>query len=863
MRDSFKFAGLLVAVALLAVVIACLQEGPTPRPPRQVETSDERASSVARLDPKTEIAVTKTQSPTSVASVGAEKTPAEPSANSSQLRLVRKPEAAPAWAVRFGSEFWRSASSAAPASVPSSGGDLPVSPVRVGEALDRVTHAFTLDAVGVTARVKGDAYRASLDAAGLAFVPVVFGAEDSRSESTAHLRTRSAHRGTRSLLAADSPSRDWLVTGNTAQALLDSASGLVEHYEARCGGVEVTWIAPRLPAGEGDLVIEAELTGVQLNCQTASGLHYAGANGVTRVKVGSVLAVDTRGRSWPLSFQAVGELLRVVVPGELLALATFPLAMDPIISPEFGVDQPASGPSPCTRAVPSVAAHDSGYLVVWTHGKGDATTPGLYAARLDPAGNLLDPYDLLLSGTVGEQTACAVAANADVCLAVWTAPHGTSTTDWDILGARIRSDGTLLSTTPFAICNSAGAVRATPAVAANGTNFLAVWRDGRNTGIYRAVVTTNGSVSPLNGASVSSAANDQFTPAVASLGGNYLVVWQDYRQASLASYYSDIYGARVAGDGTLVDTAGIGICTRTHSQYHPAVAANGTNYLVVWEDYDLGGNDICGARVSADGAVLDAGAFVIAHATNNQARPALAANGEDSLVVWQDYRNSPTNNFEARIHGARVHGDGTVAEPDGVALCTGSGGQWSPALARHGNDFFVAWQDFRDNPGTVLAGIRGARVSATTNPVRPLDSPPGRFGDERTVVPFPPDAARPRSTRSRGSIHRADGWLAKENPRRRRASAVGQAATTRLGKRRRAGWCPANSHRLGCARRLRRSSRVHPERGRPNRAEAPLSGRGLRPTRTQPPKDGKDRSASGDGVWGLSGSARSVLSIRC
>ena len=210
------------------------------------------------------------------------------------------------------------------------------------------------------------------------------------------------------------------------------------------------------------------------------------------------------------------------------------------------------------------------------------------------------------------------------------------------------------------------------------------------------------------------------TPAVAALGTNYLVAWQDYRNASL-SYHSDIYAARVTGDGVLLDTNGIAVCTGTNSNYHPAVASNGTNFLVAWEGYDVGGNDILGARVGPNGLVLDTNGFMISHAANAQFNPAAAPIGGDFLVVWQDYRGSPTNDFEATIYGARVLGNGSVADPDGVAISSALGGQGTAAVGTHGSDAIVVWQDFRNNPGSTLADIYGAPVSAVSNLVAAPD----------------------------------------------------------------------------------------------------------------------------------------------
>jgi hypothetical protein len=154
---------------------------------------------------------------------------------------------------------------------------------------------------------------------------------------------------------------------------------------------------------------------------------------------------------------------------------------------------------------------------------------------------------------------------------------------------------------------------------------------------------------------------------VAFDGTNYLVVWDDWHQGS-GSFY-DIYGSRVSAGGSVLDPAGISISTAPHDQVDPAVAFDGTNYLVAWQDTrNNGPDDIYGARVSVGGSLLDPTGFAISTAGNEQWSPSLAFDGNNYFVTWMDHRSG--NSYG--IYGARVSVGGSVLDPDGIAISTAS-----------------------------------------------------------------------------------------------------------------------------------------------------------------------------------------------
>jgi len=127
------------------------------------------------------------------------------------------------------------------------------------------------------------------------------------------------------------------------------------------------------------------------------------------------------------------------------------------------------------------------------------------------------------------------------------------------------------------------------------------------------------------------APGDQEYPAVSFDGTNFLVVWQDWR-----SDYRGIYGARVTLAGAVLDPVGISISTVVEDQSHPAISFDGTNYLVVWQDLRSGDYDIYGARVSPAGTVLDD--FPVVTQEGNQSPSAVARGpGDQMFLVYQSW----------------------------------------------------------------------------------------------------------------------------------------------------------------------------------------------------------------------------------
>jgi hypothetical protein len=182
--------------------------------------------------------------------------------------------------------------------------------------------------------------------------------------------------------------------------------------------------------------------------------------------------------------------------------------------------------------------------------------------------------------------------------------------------------------------------------------------------------------------------------AVASNGVDYLVVWQDDRSAPASD--GDIFGVRVNEAGVVLDPADIAISTPGGLAREPAVASDGGGYLAVWADASGKTSAIRAARVDATGAVLDATGIELGPG----ASPVVASNGSDYLVLAA----------ASGLSASSVAKDGNVST-------LGSMSADVPASYRatsNGSDYLLAW----------TAGSKGILATRISAAGAPLDSPP-------------------------------------------------------------------------------------------------------------------------------------------
>jgi hypothetical protein len=389
---------------------------------------------------------------------------------------------------------------------------------------------------------------------------------------------------------------------------------------------------------------------------------------------------------------------------------------------------------------PAVAFDGVHSVVAWNDVRAGMADHSISAARVDGNGFVLDSQGIPVSNAASSQKLPDAAFGAADFLVVWGETRvGIS----DIYGVRLTPEGTVVDSAGIRI-SPPGGDQAFAALAHGLSNFLVVWEDGRfrERDVCGARVGYDGVVLDTTSVLISGSPWEQCAPVVGSDGTDFLVAWQDWRNSSY-----DIYCARVSQTGTVLDTAGVAVCTSSGDQVTPAMAYNGTDYLVLWQAQSVGIRDLYGARINRQGVVLDPDGFIVSAAAGDEEQPAAASDGDIFLVVWSDRRNGDRD-----IHGARVTGTGIVLDTAGIEICTAPGAQNYPAVEYDGADFLVVWQDERNGE----RDLYGARVT-----------PEGTILDTFTVTTQPGYQVDPVLAHNGGSkmLLAYSGWTSVEQER--------------------------------------------------------------------------------------------------
>jgi len=349
----------------------------------------------------------------------------------------------------------------------------------------------------------------------------------------------------------------------------------------------------------------------------------------------------------------------------------------------------------CTEAHfqyhPAVAFGGTNYLTVWTDER--ANNPDVYGQLIDPDGQTIGGNFAVCTQSASQYNP-AVGSSPTNHLIVWEDNRNGNS---DIYGQLVDKNGSPVGMN-FPICDQTHD-QYHPAVAFGNSMYLVVWRDNRSGAwdIYGLLISIAGGSFGTEFV-ICGNPNGQDHPAVAFDGGKFLVVWTDWRNSN-----RDIYGQYVGEFGGLLQNNMI-VTLDGHHQYKPAIAFDGTNYLVAWIDERDGNTAVYGQWIWAGGASLIQNFPICSDAHNqNQYSPAVAFNGSKHLVVWQDYRSDTYEDIYGQVIGSNGYPIG-----GNFPVCNNERNQYAPKMASNGSKFLIVWHDFRNNQPDIYGRLMAA-----------------------------------------------------------------------------------------------------------------------------------------------------------
>ncbi|MCC6877615.1 MAG: hypothetical protein IT378_25125 [Sandaracinaceae bacterium] len=307
---------------------------------------------------------------------------------------------------------------------------------------------------------------------------------------------------------------------------------------------------------------------------------------------------------------------------------------------------------------PAVASGESSHLVAWND-----RAAGLSAAILDDGG--LHRGGATWGRPTNQELSPSAAYNGEVLAAVWadTRSHDDPPPDWTttptgVYAVRVDPLATTIEDAPAIEIATDPRGVLDPRIAPEAGGFVVVWAtkrvdDASTAEIVAARLGNDGAI--VEGpTTIASGPRLVQAPSVAVRDDGYLIVWED----ALDPARFQILAARV--DRSLVASEPFALSSADRSSVRPVATAAGEGFLVAWASCDpsAGGvcfyqvdgdrcrSDILGARIAADGTVLDPGGSPIAAEAHCEMSPAIASREGRTFLAWQDGRNFRSTHYD-------------------------------------------------------------------------------------------------------------------------------------------------------------------------------------------------------------------------
>ncbi len=293
-----------------------------------------------------------------------------------------------------------------------------------------------------------------------------------------------------------------------------------------------------------------------------------------------------------------------------------------------------------------------------------------------------------------------------------------------ILGKRVDKQGNTIA--EFIIEFDAVRDNAQPTVTYDRSHdrYLVAWvrdfsGDGTDWDVYGRIIPWQGPTGAFLKFPIATPQSKQWSPrsVYAVPAGEFLVTWWTEGSGGVNSFIS---AQRVGPDGSLLG-GNLAVSSGPEERTSPDVAYNAARneYLIVFQQANVGGWDVQGVRIGGSGGgILGGGDFAIANGSDWESAPRVAGsfdNGNWAVAWHRDFSAGHKSTFARRVW---VNGGGAVEMATVVTVRhTTLDDQYPDIEARpNSSEFLVTWEE--EYIGG-LFGI-GARTLDTSNSLGPL-----------------------------------------------------------------------------------------------------------------------------------------------
>lgn len=375
----------------------------------------------------------------------------------------------------------------------------------------------------------------------------------------------------------------------------------------------------------------------------ATWFDYQGRAYISRNGGTPVIALEGWGDGGDTAYEPVNDLLFAAYDDIYTSSST-----------DLFVQKGSATPLVVTHAAPlqtnaAIAAGANGFLVAWTE-EDPNEDAYVYVRRYAPDATPLEDVKVAASDSIHIDAIhqfknISIASSGDVYLVTWQREYATYAQ-----GRRMDArSGEWIDPKPF--------LTDLLAAASNGKDALALTLDpypywqSSGTSFRRISMTGTAAISdPVKLSDRSS----ESRPAIASNGTDYLAVWNEcLAGCPLAEFaVNRLVAMRLRADGTRIDAAPFVLDPASYYWEDPAIAWNGKTYLVTWSTKT---NAVAAAYVGSDGAVQQLGNVPALRAGTSMK---IVAHGGEFLILTSMPFDSVSGSDE--LHVTRLDGSTTI-----------------------------------------------------------------------------------------------------------------------------------------------------------------------------------------------------------